>query len=183
MLLLQFSIITKITFFIFFTDDGQLNGKIEIEIGLWRVCLRIVFQPWKNAEQPKQCIDVDEFSQHASRDINKFGMDDKFKTIRAFSILSIIASVVTFVAACFVAVEVFGNTKTICVGLAISCVCQLLALAMFTILFEDHMTLLKKKVLFNGHEHIQLGWSYALGWIGCALTGTLNFVVLYATKD
>ena len=116
----------------------------------------------------EKCADIEDFSN--SINVEAFKIDDKFKTTRTFSILSIIASVGTFVVGCFAAIGVFGNTKTICIGLAISCCCQLVALSVFTDYYKDHTDLINN-ASFNGKDAISLEWAYVLGWVGFAIAG------------
>ena len=103
--------------------------------------------------------------------IKAFTIDDKLKTTQAFSILSMISSFVSLVAAYFVVVGMFGNTKPVCIGLAISCCCQVVALSVFAVYYKDHTMLFNKNMSFYGDNVVTLGWAYVLGWVGFAIAG------------
>ena len=103
-------------------------------------------------------------------------IDNRFKTTKAFSILSIISSFVTLVAACFVAVGKFGKSKFIYIGLLISCCCQLIALSVFTDFYKDEIKLFNRAAQLFGEYGISLGWAYVLGWVGFAIAGISGLV-------
>ena len=101
-----------------------------------------------------------------------FEINNKFRTTEAFSILSIISSSMTFIAACYVAVyRKFGKSKSVYIGLLISCCCQIVTLFVFTDYYKNEIKLFKNEASFDGQEALTIGWVYVLGWIGFTIAG------------